>query len=101
MTWGTDDWQDLPAVIMTLIYNQAGLKFNTKPIESHQGLKRAYCLPYNFIPEWDDAPEALGIIDLAISVLFAYGRMISRNRQERIDELLILHGAPYDTLYEM
>ncbi|KAF9886063.1 hypothetical protein FE257_012120 [Aspergillus nanangensis] len=93
-----NDWLDLPEETIKLIHDQAGLKINEKPIESRQDLQRAYHLLHNFIPGWTDAPEALGIVDLAISVLFAYGKMISRDRLPRMDELLVLREAPYDIL---
>ena len=31
-------------------------------------------------------------------VLFAYGRMISRDRRPHVDELVVFRGAPYDIL---
>lgn len=33
-----------------------------------------------------------------MSVLFAYGRMISRDRRPHMDELVVFRGAPYDIL---
>lgn len=94
----SDEWQDLPAEITALIHDQPGLKFNTRPLDSREDLERAYDLLHNFVPAWDDAPKTLGIANLAMTVLFAYGRMISRDRRRQVDEILIFREAPYDVL---
>lgn len=93
-----EEWQDLPAEITALIQDQPGLRFNTRPLNSREDLERAYDLLHDFIPGWDDSSKTFGIGNLAMSVLFAYGRMISRNRRPHMDELVVFRGAPYDIL---
>ncbi|KAJ5500746.1 hypothetical protein N7453_009797 [Penicillium expansum] len=92
------EWQDLPEEITALVHDQPGLKFNTKPLNSREDLERAYNLLHNFVPGWSDSPKALGIGNLAMSVLFAYGRLISRHRRPHMDELVVFRGAPFDIL---
>ncbi|KAJ5961180.1 uncharacterized protein N7479_008330 [Penicillium vulpinum] len=94
----SNEWQDLPTEITALIHDQPGLKFSTRPLDSREDLERAHDLLHTFVPEWDDTPNTLGIANLAMSVLFAYGRMISRDRRPHMGELLIFREAPYDIL---
>ncbi|KAJ5954198.1 hypothetical protein N7501_008477, partial [Penicillium viridicatum] len=93
-----DEWQDLPAEITALIRDQPGLKFNTRLLNYREDLERAYNLLHDFIPGWDDSSKTFSIGNLAISVLFVYGRMIPRDRRPYMDELVVFGRAPCDIL---
>lgn len=88
----------MPTEITTLIHDQPGLRFDGRPISSRKDLELAYRLLHNFVPRWTETPETSGIANLAIRVLLAYGRMISRKRKMHMGQMLILRGPPYDNL---
>ncbi|PLB48407.1 hypothetical protein P170DRAFT_448111 [Aspergillus steynii IBT 23096] len=86
--------EGLPDPFIEFIQAQDGLKFNKREISCRADLKIAFEL----LQKCQGTPETLDILTLAVSVLTAYGWMISRPRKPQVDNLLILRGYPNNTV---